>query len=533
MLDIRDFSFGYPGQNNLLNNFYLNLKQGEKVILLGSNGVGKTSILRGIWEKSFEEKQNQINLPLEKAYFTQDIPATLSLKPLNPLDITFYELQYQMETERMLTQEASLDFEDQLISWLSEVVINTNNNFREKLKLNLFDLKLAPAFLSQKWKDLSSGTKKKLMLAILFATDPKLIIADEITNHLDKEAVDIVIDWIKKSSSTMLIIDHNQKFLDSIGNNFLVLSNNKERKIQSYPNMTFDEVMSELDELQSRQTSQLLQIKKKEKQLESNIKEFQRQASVFNSDSAGSKIRAMEKRLQREVYTQSVLTELDLRKQVNFGNKNSTIKLKKNILIEIEELHYMIGSNLEQYVKELKIYHGDRIRISGPNGRGKSSLIKMITNKIQGKNLEEVNEQYLSGSIKISNLEYQEFYAIEQVSNYPSGFTIDSYLQSVSNNLEWEVKNLLKRIELDKFSLHSPISSLSMGEFIRLQLGLLSQNLHKIKLLILDEPGNFLDIFTQKALIKMLDNYHGTLILITHDDKLNDQIEIDGEFILD
>ena len=97
----------------------------------------------------------------------------------------------------------------------------------------------------------------------------------------------------------------------------------------------------------------------------------------------------------------------------------------------------------------------------------------------------------------------------------------------------YEISGFLKKIELQKFDATSHLGHLSMGEFIRLELGILAKIQHKLKLLILDEPGNFLDIFTQQALIKLLKSYTGALLIVTHDQNLAGKLAIQEQFVID
>lgn len=521
MTQINNFSFTYPTTDQLIvQNFSLNLAKGEKVVLLGSNGVGKSTILKALWEQSF------INLPLpiSKSYFSQDIPTNLNISP-QFVQQSFYEICYEMVAENF-----PFIPEDKALDWLSESILHIPNDFTKRLEMNFFEMKLAPNFLAKNYSDLSPGTKKKLLLAMLFATEPEFILADEITNHLDKEAIEVVISWMKKSTSAMLLVDHNSEFLNAISNHYLFLPNNLDRKIINLPNLSFDEALQALDELVEKQKIQQQAVFRRKEQLENQVKLLQRRAKVFDADVKGA-MSATKTKLQKEVLENPLIGELDLRKKVSFEIRKNSDKIKKNLLISVTNLEFLIGLNLGQEISEFKIYEGQKIRINGANGKGKSTLLKFITQQINHQNI-QTDPQYLNGQIEIFNLQNKQFFALKQVTNYPTNFTVESYLQLYTEMMGYEIKGFLKKIELQKFDGNSHLGNLSMGEFIRLQLGILAKAQHQLKLLILDEPGNFLDIFTQQALVKLLNSYTGSLLIVTHDQKLADKIELDEEFIV-
>ena len=327
MFQVNNFSFNYPDSDNfIIKDWYFNSEKESKTILLGSNGVGKSTILKAVFLQSFEKGQ-KIKMPLEKVYITQEIPEFLDINPQNPKN-SIYEILYQIFSEQ-------IDF-DILMTWLTDVLDYIPADFSSRLQQNLFEMELAPGFLSNKFELLSPGTKKKLILSIAFASNPKVILADELTNHLDKQAILVLIDWIKKSSASMLIVDHNQEFLANF-QNFLFLPNNKDRKMLNLPNMSFEEVVIYLDELETRQKLELVNSQRKLIKLQTAQEEYRRQAVVFNSKT-GPKIRAVEKRIKREITDNPVMSELDLRKRVIFANNSQNSKAKKDLILEIQDL---------------------------------------------------------------------------------------------------------------------------------------------------------------------------------------------------
>lgn len=250
-------------------------------------------------------------------------------------------------------------------------------------------------------------------------------------------------------------------------------------------------------------------------------------------------------KMKPEVTENKIIDEQDLRKKVIFQKQKSEQQQKKNLLINVQNLSFSIGRLHQQNVPEFKIYAGEQIRLKGLNGKGKSTLLKFVTGAVEDRislnevltgqvNLDSASQyaQYIRGKIEAKNLEKGQFFSLQQVTNYPTGFSVQSFSYQYTDLMIYQILCFLQSLELQKFKPESNLNYLSMGEFIRLQLGVLARVQHELQLLILDEPGNFLDVFTQNALIKLLKEYDGALLFVSHDDNLAEQIEIEREFEL-
>ena len=526
-LKLINYTMAYPGSENLLNSTTFEFSEGKKYTLLGYNGVGKTSILRDIWEKSIIGDR-QVSLPLETCYLPQHLPENLDFKIKSIKEFpNYYELIYQWLTEEYRDKAVDLDFNDRLLDWFLEVSSYVSPTFVQDFERNIFELGLSTGFWDKNFINLSAGTKKKIFLALIFATKPKLIIVDELTNHLDAKSIEVVSKWVSESESTMLLIDHNGEFLESTISNFLFLPNNKERKWVYYPNIKYNEFIELLDNKRESQALDQKRLDKRRKSMEKQLEFLQWRAEVFDAD-IGASARTIKHKIEWEIDSNSLNEEKDLRKIVKMVHaKTKLIKPKSNILITINNLSYIIGINKEQTVKEFKVYKGDRIWIKGPNGTGKSTLINLIQSTIDDQLLK--HPQYLDGEIlKGVTFERNKVFAIAQNQNYGESKSIQHFVRE-RVKLEWfQINGLLKNLGFgEKYNFETNVSQLSLGEYIRLQLGILGNNISNYDLIILDEPGNFLDVFTQQALIDMLKMFKGALLLITHDQLLGDKLGVE------
>jgi ATP-binding cassette, subfamily F, member 3 len=516
----------YPGSDNLLNNTSFTMDTGHKYTLLGYNGVGKSSILRDIWEKAIMHSK-QVSLPVKTCYLPQHLPSELDFKITRLKEFpSYYDLIYQWLELEYKEQSAELGFNDNLLSWYLDVSSELPPTFEQDFERNIFDLGLSTGFWDQSFVNLSAGTKKKIFLALIFASNPELIIIDELTNHLDKKAIEVVSKWVQNSKSTMLIVDHNAEFLQSTMNNFLFLSNNKERKWSFYPNIGYSDFMQLLDDKRESQALAQKQLDRKRKALDKQLEFLQWRADVFNAD-IGAAARTIKHKMEWEVDSNPLNDEKDLRVAVRMvGAKTKSSKPKSNLLINIQSLEYIVGVNSTQSIAELSIYKGDRLWITGGNGRGKSTLLNLILSSIDNSLLS--HPQFINGTISLgTTFDRTKVFTIAQNQSYGSPMSIQEFIRE-RVKLEWfEINGLLKALGFaDKYNFETNVSQLSLGEFIRLQLGILGKNLENYELIILDEPGNFLDVFTQQALVDMLDKYKGGLLLVTHDQVLGDKLNM-------
>jgi macrolide transport system ATP-binding/permease protein len=373
-----------------------------------------------------------------------------------------------------------------------------------------------------------------VLLAILFASKPDMILADELTNHLDKEAIMALSNILNRSKIPILLIDHNQQFLQESVFQYVFIPDNKERFPILYKG-NYKEFRVYLDELQSSLQSQYNQLERKKSKLEDQSQNLQSLAKLYSESSKiGSMKKAVSKSLEK-IENDPILANSDLSKSVKFKAIENKSKVKNSLLCRVnlrDPLVFQIGDNKTVKISDLEIYQGQRIRIIGKNGAGKSTLTKSLI--FEFKNKTQVGfDQYISGKWDLGlSVTRKNIFMLVQLTDYPEGKTIENYLFENTDLDPFQFNSLLKSIELSKFNLSSFISTLSLGEFIRLQIAVMARMIHEIKLIILDEPGNFLDIFTQKALIDLLHKYHQSLIFITHDDLLASEIGFDKEFLV-
>jgi ATP-binding cassette subfamily F protein 3 len=521
---VSHFSFGYPHtEQPIITNLSLNLTSNPdpcNIALVASNGVGKTTILNEIWKESFTKSQ-RVQLAPRRLYLTQHVPQF----ELDTKEIT--ENYYELLLQELYNLE---EYDDKTNEWLLQQIQHPLPQFKHTIGSHLVTFGLNPRELPSQFHRLSPGTRKKVILSIALATEPDLVLADELTNHLDKEAIKVLTQLIKNSSSNWLIVDHNQQFLKEVVRQYVFIPDDNKRKPYHFTG-TYQDFQEYLTTFREKEEQELQRVVSQKKQLENKARELESLARQFDESSqVGNMVKSNQRKLDR-VASAEILKNKDANKQVNFRSGQKLSRFKKNLLVSTsvnDPLVLKIGSVHQMYIPDFKVYQGSRVQLTGVNGSGKSTLIKYVTRALSHE--QEKFTQYISGTIVAQGIPTKSLFRLEQLTNYPEAHNLNQYILNHTEFMEYHIPRFLKSIELDKFSLESSIHQLSLGEFIRLQLGILSARLHDITLIIMDEPGNYLDIYTQRALVTMLQGYKGALLYVTHDDVLAEQIGADIVF---
>lgn len=480
MLNFKNLVLGY-GNRILLNDTSLQLYSGQRIGLVGNNGVGKTTLLQLILGRLHPEA-GDFSLPANTliSYIEQEIE--------NPAQIL---LEYVLQAHHLYReQHTDLPEYYQL------------QPAAEKLLLNLgFEL----GELTKPLHEFSGGWQMRANLAKALFIPSDLLLLDEPTNHLDIETVLWLENWLSRYNGLALIISHDREFLDNVTTHTVAIYN-QQLNFFSGNYSRYQRTRSEQEELQ-RKVAERTQ--SKIAHLQSFVDRFK--AKATKAKQAQSRMKMIEKLQVSNVVNNERDYSIEFFAPDYISNKLLTL---------IDAKIGYPDKELMQHVS-LQIFAHDRIGLLGKNGKGKSSLIKAI---IEGSSLMD-GEIEANPKLKIG---YFAQHSIDQLEDKDTPF---HYIQRLAKQLTTqEVYNYLGRFGFNAAISANSIENFSGGEKSRLVLaGII---LLKPNILFLDEPTNHLDMAMREELALSLQEYEGAVVLVSHDQFLLDAV-VDDFYLIE
>lgn len=476
------------GDRIILNKVELILNFGDRLGIVGRNGAGK-STLANILSGIIEADEGQLLMPKKR------------------LRIAYLQ---QSETDSSL-----------FVSELQEKVWNS-----ESLKISK-ELGMAGVgnWDSRKLCNLSGGEKSKLALAEIWASHPDLLILDEPTNHLDYQGIEWMIKELSRFEGILLIISHDRYFLDRTVNKIAELDS---AKLRYYPGNYTDFRRQKEKEIEKQWHDYEAQ-QREQRKLENSIRQLQkwsekahresRKKSLQTGNRKGGKEYYRAKAKKRDKAIKSKLQDLEKNREVSIERPQEEPALSFDFLqsdnrgrrlLAAQDLSKSYPSTPLFSSSSFYLNRGEKLGVWGPNGCGKSTLFKLIL----GEEPMDEGMLFLSQSARVS-------YVSQDLPLEEKG-TVLSLLHNTCQGEEKRVLNLLANLGINYDRCQVPLQNLSRGERMKVKLGLALMG--EYDLLMLDEPGNHLDLPSREALEKSLINHSGGILIISHDRYLLEQV---------
>lgn len=477
------------------------VKTGERIAIVGRNGAGKTTLMKVIagvesYDAGHISKGKQVSM----GYLTQQMSLDSDDTVMNEMRKPFEHVITIEEKMKSLTDWLSQHADDydsntyqeklsQYESLSNQFEVMGGYHYESKIKTVLTGLNFVESDFDRQIQSFSGGQKTRLSMAQMLLSEPDLLLLDEPTNHLDMDTTEWLENYLAHFKGAIVIISHDRYFLDKIVNQvYDVALGSVKKYVGNYSKFLkerdahYEKVMAEYERQQS-------EIKKLETFVEKNIT----RASTSGMAKSRRKVLERMERIDKP--------RLDAKSaQISFEINRAT----GEDVLKVNNLAIGYSKSITSAIN-LEIKRHDRIAIIGPNGIGKSTLIKTIAQKIPA----------LSGDITFgSNI--QIGYYDQKQAEFKSNMTVLDYVWNQYSHMpEKDIRTILGRFLFTQEEVKKIINDLSGGEKARLQLALLM--LEKNNVLILDEPTNHLDIDSKEMLEQALQNYEGTLLFVSHD----------------
>lgn len=493
------------GIDLIIKNISFSINKGEKVGLVGVNGAGKSTLFKILCQQlSYDEGELYIAKSTKVGYLEQNNLLDPSNTVYDEVVWVFSDLIEMEEQLRKLelkiadlgktpNESSSLASSMEEYSLMLESFNEKNGyGFRSAVRGVLRGLGFSEEEFNQPIPQLSGGQKTRISLAKLLLSKPDILMLDEPTNHLDIEAVEWLEGFLKDYDGTILMISHDRYFLDQLVNRVMEIENHQ---LESY-NGNYTGFMKKKQIIREHQLKEYI-----EQQKEINRqKDMIRRLRQHGTEKLMNRAKSKEKQFAKLEELQAPQVKRDKAKM----QFHTSIKSGNDIL-SVENLAKSFEDIPLFRQVSFDIYRGERVALIGPNGIGKSTLFKIILNKIKA------NE----GSLRLGHNVQIGYYDQEQAGLHPEKIVIDEIWDEHINMNETEVRTLLGAFLFRGEEVFKPVSTLSGGEKARLSL--LKLILSNTNFLLLDEPTNHLDIDSKEVLEEALLQYDGTIFVISHD----------------
>jgi ATP-binding cassette, subfamily F, member 3 len=491
------------GPEIILSNIKLEVQSKDRVALVGRNGAGKSTLLKIIaGHLSYDEGEIMKPKDVSIGYLEQHSGLESSLSIWDEMLTVYETLRKQEKQLRLLEQKMAdpavyenNDVYERVLKEYDELQVLFKDSggyqYEADIRSVLHGLNFANFDYETKISTLSGGQKTRLALGKLLLTKPDILILDEPTNHLDIETLSWLEGYLQGYQGAVLIVSHDRYFLDSVVNSVYEVSRNKSKKFHGNYSQYLKQKAENYEKDVKLYERQQQEVAKLEDFIQRNI------ARASTTKMAQSRRKKLER---MEIMDKPLGDE----KSANFSFQIE--RQSGNDVLKIANLS--IGYTPEDVISQnisLHAQKGDSIALVGPNGIGKSTLLKTLVNK-----LSPIQGEFQFGSnVAIS------YYDQEQADLSSNKTVLNELWDDYPMKNEKEIRTVLGNFLFSGEDVLKPVTALSGGEKARLALAKLM--MEKANLLILDEPTNHLDLESKEVLEAALIDYPGTIIFVSHD----------------
>lgn len=497
------------GAHDILQGASLQVKGNEKIGLVGRNGCGKTTLLNIIAKnEDFDRGEMIIPNATKIGSISQTLFDDKTMTVLEALEEVFIPLK---ELEKQVNEQAellALDHSEKALEKYDRLLNRFETmggyDYEHELRSVFYHFGFEESDLSKRINEFSSGQQTRIALARLLLEKPDVLLLDEPTNHLDLDSIEWLEGYIARYPSAVIIVSHDRMFLDHVCDEIIEIEFGRTTR---YPGNYTHYVQAKEDWLEKNHEAYIRQ-QEEIKRLEDVIEKFRYKGT-------------------KAAFAQSKIKYLDRMERIE-DVKTDTSKLKAsfssarkggNQVLEVD--HLCFGYDHPLSCVSFEMHRQNRIGIVGPNGIGKSTLLKTLTGQLQP----------LSGSFHFGHQIDIGYFDQETAAMRSNKTVLDTLWDDNPDSTQTQIRSTLAAFLFTQDEVFKEVNDLSGGEKVCLSLARLM--MAHDNLLILDEPTNHLDIPAKEALEKALKDYDGTLLFVSHDrmflSKMADQVLEIGE----
>lgn len=479
----------------LLENAEMHIEENERVCLVGRNGAGKSTLMRVLTkEQPLDDGTVIYEQDLIVARLQQDPPRDVEGTVFDFVAEGVAEQAQHIKAFHQISKLVESDPSDKNLSKMAELqeILDTQN-------LWLLDSRIADVIAhlelpaDEKLSALSGGWLRKAALGRALVSGPKVLFLDEPTNHLDIETIQWLEGFLKNFSGSIVFISHDRSFIRNMATRIIDLDRGK---LASWPG-SYDDYLVAKEEALRVEEMQNAEFDRKLAQEEVWIRQGIKARRTRNE----GRVRALKALRSERAERREVMGKAKM--QVEEATRSG------KIVFEIDDISYGIdGKDLVSHFSA-QVNRGDKIALVGPNGCGKTTLLKLMLGDLQPDD----------GSVHIGTKLEVAYFDQHRAALDPDKTVMDNLAEGkqevLVNGKPRHVLGYLQEFLFHPKRARTPVRALSGGERNRLLLARLF--LKPSNLLILDEPTNDLDVETLELLEELVDNYQGTVLLVSHD----------------